>query len=188
MQGLTAGIVLGYHGCDEAVAEALLAGSPFELSDNDYDWLGCGAYFWEADPIRGRQWADVQKLRGKLEKPAVIGAIINLGLCLDLTQQKSLDVIRTAYGGLKRLVEKNGYELPANESEYKRQLDNMVFDYLYETMPEPKFQTVRGPFFEGTPLYPNGGIASQTHIQIAVRDLSCIKGVFRVPGDQLSLD
>ena len=185
MQGLTAGIVLGYHGCDDKVAESLLAGSPFELSINIYDWLGSGAYFWEADPIRGLQWAEVQKARGNLEKPAVIGAIINLGLCLDLTQQKSLDVIRKAYEGLKQLTEEEGEPLPVNENEYKRQLDNGVFNYLYETMPEPKFQTVRGPFFEGKPLYPNGAIASQTHIQISVRDLSCIKGVFRVPPDQL---
>ena len=52
-------------------------------------------------------------------------------------------------------------------------------------MAEPKFQTVRAAFHEGRELFPGSYIASHTHIQIAVRDLSCIKGVFRVPDDQL---
>lgn len=28
-----------------------------EPSDNPWDWLGKGIYFWEADPIRGYEWA-----------------------------------------------------------------------------------------------------------------------------------
>ncbi len=43
--------VLAYHGCDAAVAERLLRGEPFRKSENDYDWLGAGVYFWEyAEP------------------------------------------------------------------------------------------------------------------------------------------
>jgi hypothetical protein len=34
--------VIGYHGCDAAVAERLLAGAPFTLSANNFDWLGRG--------------------------------------------------------------------------------------------------------------------------------------------------
>ncbi len=40
-------VVLAYHGCDAAVAERLLAGEPFQNSENDHDWLGAGVYFWE---------------------------------------------------------------------------------------------------------------------------------------------
>jgi len=39
---LSTTFVLGYHGCDGDVAEKLIAGEPFEPSDNDYDWLGHG--------------------------------------------------------------------------------------------------------------------------------------------------
>ncbi len=35
---------------------------------------------------------------------------------------------------------------------------------------------------EGDPAYSGGGFAEKTHIQIAVCDASCIKGVFRVQG------
>lgn len=40
----------------------------------------------------------------------------------------------------------------------------------------PPYATVRGAFFEGTPLYPGAGFRAKTHVQICVRDLSCIKG------------
>ncbi len=81
-----AGLILGYHGCDAEVAETLLAGEPFEISRNAYDWLGFGAYFWEGDPERGLQWAHLMQQRGApITAPAVVGAVIDPGWCLDLT-------------------------------------------------------------------------------------------------------
>lgn len=45
--------VLGYHGCDRSVGEALLAGrKTFVGSKNEDDWLGHGVYFWENNPKR----------------------------------------------------------------------------------------------------------------------------------------
>jgi len=46
-------------------------------------------------------------------------------------------------------------------------------------------QTVRGVFTEGPPIYRKAGIREKTHVQIAVRDADCIKGVFRVPASYL---
>ena len=40
-------------------------------------------------------------------------------------------------------------------------------------------QTVRGAFLEGEPVFPGSGILRESHIQIAVRDPSCILGLFR---------
>jgi hypothetical protein len=37
------------------------------------------------------------------------------------------------------------------------------------------FQTVRGAFEEGRPLFPGSAIRTQSHIQIAVRDVQCIR-------------
>jgi len=40
------GWVLGYHGCDEELGEAVLRAEEVLLpSTNDYDWLGEGIYF-----------------------------------------------------------------------------------------------------------------------------------------------
>jgi hypothetical protein len=41
-----------------------------------------------------------------------------------------------------------------------------------------RFDSVRGLFREGDPIYPGSGFYERTHTQIAVRSLECIKGVF----------
>lgn len=41
-------LVVGFHGCDKSVVDAVIAGKTELLaSANDYDWLGNGIYFWE---------------------------------------------------------------------------------------------------------------------------------------------
>ena len=43
--------VFGFHGCESRVADAVLAGKAKLLaSENTYDWLGSGIYFWEHGP------------------------------------------------------------------------------------------------------------------------------------------
>ena len=49
MHRLSTSFVLGFHGCDEVVAEAVLAGKAFTPSQNRYDWLGSGMYSWETN-------------------------------------------------------------------------------------------------------------------------------------------
>ena len=46
-------------------------GANLNSSENDYDWLGSGIYFWEEGPKRALEWA--QRKFG-FEKAAVIGA------------------------------------------------------------------------------------------------------------------
>ncbi len=43
----------------------------------------------------------------------------------------------------------------------------------------PYYQTVRGVFVEGEAAYEGSGFQSKNHLQIAVRDPSCILGYFR---------
>ena len=78
------GPVLGYHGCDREVAEQVLSGqSDLRLSENSYDWLGSGIYFWVDSPQRALDWA-LEAWRGRrIEEPYIVGAHINLGLCLN---------------------------------------------------------------------------------------------------------
>ena len=72
--------VIGYHGCEAGVAQRLLAGARFRSSRNDFDWLGSGVYFWEYGPERALEFAATQlRRRGRRARPAVVGAIIQLG-------------------------------------------------------------------------------------------------------------
>jgi hypothetical protein len=80
-------IVVGYHGCDAAVVERVLAGKVrLSLSSNAYDWLGEGIYFWEHGPRRAYEWAIEQARLGaaKVKNPSLLAARIDLGVCLDL--------------------------------------------------------------------------------------------------------
>jgi hypothetical protein len=66
--------VLGYHGCDRDVDERLLRGTPFRPSDNEYDWLGPGIYFWETNPLRGLEFAieAAEREPTRIRKPFVV--------------------------------------------------------------------------------------------------------------------
>jgi hypothetical protein len=70
----------------------------------------------------------------------------------------------------------------------RRNLDCAVIRRLHSILKDqslPAVDTVRGVFTEGTPIYPDAGFDAKTHIQIAVRNLNSIKGVFRVSPEDL---
>ena len=192
MHRLSASFVLGYHGCDAAVAERLLKNQSFRPSQNNYDWLGEGVYFWEANPLRGLQFAhEASKRSGSsVRRPAVVGAVIDLGYCLDLTTSRGLQEVKTAYRRLRRVSDEAGIEMPQNRPDgLRHDLDSAVINYLHRLKAEegkPSFDTVKGLFIESPDLYPGSSFGSKNHIQIAVRNLDCIKGVFRVPKSHLA--
>lgn len=98
MHSLSASFVLGYHGCDRAIGESLLAGNLFRPSENDYDWLGSGIYFWESNPRRGLDWArELQRRRSDIAQPFVVGAILDLGFCLDLLSLNGIEAVQQVY-------------------------------------------------------------------------------------------
>lgn len=47
MYSTRSGLILGFHGCDSSLAQAVVAGNKdLRNSENNYDWLGHGVYFW----------------------------------------------------------------------------------------------------------------------------------------------
>ena len=192
MHRLSTSFVLGYHGCDEEVAERLLAGRAFVPSENDYDWLGHGIYFWEANPKRGLEFAYEASRRAgsRIRCPAVVGAIIDLGLCLDLTSSQGVHQVGRAYQFLSNTTNLNGDPLPQNSPDLlRRNLDCAVINFLHDTLKDDgaaPFDTVKGIFTEGAPLYPGSGFHAKTHVQVCVRTTACVRGVFRVPAWELA--
>ena len=99
--------VLGFHGCDQSVANRVVRGKcPLRPSKNDYDWLGHGIYFWENDPERALEYAKMlqehpRRGQGKISEPAVLGAVIDLGHCLNLMEAGALGSVRSTYDTLK---------------------------------------------------------------------------------------
>lgn len=182
------GPIAGYHGCDRIVAEQVLANKAhLKPSDNSYDWLGSGIYFWVDSPERGLAWAKDSK---KFKKPYVIGAFIIPGLCLNLTDYGVRDEIKFAHSFLVKYCEVGGVSLPQNDKQekgvfLKRELDCAVIETLHNSRAEfdlPPYDTVYGVFEEGGSLFDGSGFREKTHVQIAVRNTECILGYFRVPG------
>lgn len=205
-------LILGYHGCSKETAEGLLAGDAFQHSTNEYDWLGWGAYFWENNPRRAWQFSQQKVMWKDYEEPAIVGVIISLEDCLDLTTARSIEAVRDTYEAVKDLFKSIGEPLPKNQNPHHinsgdilfRSLDCYVINFLcclHDQEPlyfDQKFtgktldigkgagsvKTVRGVFWEGPPIYEGSGFREKTHTQVAVRDLSCIRGVFRVPSEE----
>ncbi|MDR0992271.1 MAG: hypothetical protein LBL87_05155 [Ruminococcus sp.] len=151
-------------------------------SKNAYDWLGNGIYFWEQNLERAWDWAKEHK-----KTPAVIGAVIDLGNCLNLCDKHCIDVLKNQYEYLKDVQEKFNVTLPKNVNVKNnsdlllRYLDCAVIETLHRFNShkgQPEYDSVRGVFLEGDPIYENSGFRSKTHIQICVRNPNCIKGMF----------
>lgn len=178
-------LTVAYHGCDRSVGEDAISGTHLLHSTNDYDWLGHGVYFWENDPVRAKEWAASQP---DVTDPFVVGAVIDLGRCLDLIEVDHLELLCDAYAGMREVFEAAGQDLPINEHGFKgdadlvkRHLDCAVINYLHEMREQEgadPFDTVRSPFAEGKPLYPGGKIMARTHVQICVCNRDNILGYF----------
>ncbi len=192
MHRLSSAFVLGFHGCDRTVGERLLRGEAFKPSNNRYDWLGPGIYFWENNPQRGLDFAhEASRRKGSIKDPFVIGAVIDLGACLDLTTAAGIEFVKIAYQNLQDDLTKSGTRLPKNTADkIRRNLDCAVIIRVHKILASAKYepiQTVKGVFTEGDEAYPGAGFQEKTHIQIAVCDPMCIKGVFRVTDRLLTL-
>jgi hypothetical protein len=186
-------IVVGYHGCDAAIAAKVLARTTrLNLSTNAYDWLGQGIYFWEHGPQRALEWAIEQaNLAGaKIKEPSVLGAKINLGECLDLLDTANTRLLGKEYLKFRRFVRQRGARMPHNRDapgtrrgdKVLRFRDCAVIDFTVASLAAlegVKYQTIRGIFAEGLPAFPGGKIALKSHIQIAVRDPACVLEFFR---------
>lgn len=182
--------VLGFHGCDKAVALKVLGDQKAHLdpSKNTWDWLGTGIYFWENDPARALQFAEdgaadkAHKVtKGTIKTPFVIGAIIDLGLCLNLFDQAALKEMKLAAKSFVDFSTQFETPMPTNKGN-GRFLDRAVFEHLHvvrEFVDDlPRYETVRAAFPEGNALYEGTEITEQNHIQIAVRDPGVIRGYF----------
>lgn len=144
-------LILAYHGCDKAVAdEVLIKGSSLKSSQKSYDWLGNGIYFWEHGPERALEWA-----------------------------QASKNVMR----GMGQEVPKNESLNPDDRDLLLRRLDcsvlNWALDSLDQNQGNSSYDSVRGLFQEDEPAFEGSAIKLKSHIQIAVRNPSCILGYFR---------
>lgn len=175
------GLLIGFHGCDESIRNEIINDKKsFKPSENKYDWLGSGMYFWENNQQRALDFAKEQikspdLYHSKIIKPAVLGAVIDLGFCLDLLDAEFLSLVKESYTTLKETFENVGIDMPANKKGRDtsdlliRDLDCAVIKNVHFLRSEndlKPFDSVRGVFVEGNHLYPNAGFNEKNHIRM----------------------
>ncbi|MGH7136837.1 MAG: hypothetical protein ACREHD_13945 [Pirellulales bacterium] len=131
--------------------------------------------------MRALRWA--HEKYGRRGRPAVVGAVIQLGRCFDLFNEAITVVLAKSYAELVADFSAMHRPLPRNTGrEYKlRKLDCLVVNDCLARLKADgiEYDTVRAAFWEGEPVYLGAGFARETHIQIAVRNPACILGVFQ---------
>jgi hypothetical protein len=173
------GLILGYHGTDLDTAEKVIHGKGLQqlwASEKDFDWLGRGIYFWENSQRRAEAWA----LERFPTTWTVIGAVIQLGVCLDLLDQKYCDLVDTAAKQMTEDYTLQGIDLPGNKGKAHR-YDCALLEYMKTGKPElfgGPYDSARAAFVEGKPIAGISAFHHQTHIQLAVYNPNCIKGYF----------
>jgi hypothetical protein len=97
--------------------------------------------------------------------------------------ESTTSLLRDGYGQLDERYSKLNEQLPINSGLQGklRRLDCLVINSSLGNLLANgiRYDTVRGAFLEGEPVYPGAGFSSETHIQVAVRNLACVIGVFR---------
>jgi hypothetical protein len=199
-------VVLAYHGCDLSVAEKLVSGSlDFRSSENPYDWLGDGVYFFEGDAHQAHEFATLAAIdfldsgntvvtKGKISCPAVIGVVLSLAQCLDLTRREHIQLLSSHYKDMSLIWKAEGKVPPENkkttlEADWThhgfaavrcldRELINTMCISLQSARPPADIQVVRAAFDSGAPAFDGSHLSSGTHIQLAVRNMRAICGVF----------
>ena len=107
-------LIFGYHGCERDVAEdVVMHRDVLRPSENRWDWLGTGTYYWEGAPERAR----------------LDCAVVNTSC--------------EYFAGIGRA-----------------------------------FDTVRGAFPEGDPVFTDSKILTMTHVQICVRNPEVVVAYF----------
>jgi hypothetical protein len=89
------------------------------------------------------------------------------------------------YESLVALTKSVGGKMPKNRTAPKDARDDKLLRFLdcavinhINSFAAPPFDTVKGLFIEGEPVFPGAEIYDRTHSEIAGRNPACIKALF----------
>lgn len=173
--------IIGYHGTSAEIAEKLVDGEAFAASSNDDDWFGNGIYFWEYAPKQAWWWASKFKRK---KRPAVAGAIIRLGRCLDLLDPVNVATLKRFHDDALQNWTAAKLPIPKNGNQHKK-LDCALFNLFYAES-VPAVETARAvyvPTESAKRAWKRSWIYEEAHIQICVRESQNILAVWRVRKD-----
>ena len=171
--------VYGYHGTSQTKAESILDRG-FRASDNDYDWLGTGIYFFQDAPLRAKQWAIEQHP----QNPAVICARIELDNCIDLFDVGWFPILKNVYDLFIEQYQTTSQPLPKQNPFRSKahRLDCAFFNFASKLISKQGqiVSSTRAVFVEGEQIFPDSAVFDLAHVQIAVKNSVSIKECYLI--------
>ena len=141
--------------------------------------------FWEQNPTRALEYS-IESASGnqfnkvRIKTLFVIGAIIELGNCLNLIEPQYLNILKEAHKGLEAIYKQSGKPIPTNKGN-NRALDCAVIKFVHQSRAidnKPRYDSIRGAFSEGEELSKGSNFSSRLHIQVGLLNKDLIKGYF----------
>jgi hypothetical protein len=178
----SAPVIRGYHGTSTTHAAVILHDG-FLPSDNDYDCLGDGVYFFEDGLAQAGAWAT----RAHPSEPAVVEADVRLEDCMDLKNSLGwVPLLAHVHDEVLRVSRQQGLPLPRQTGSTHR-LDRVVIEVTVAILKREgtPIRSVRAVFAEGAPAFPGSFLSEGFHVQVAVRDADLISNVSVVPASVL---
>ncbi len=162
---------IGFHGTYRAALPQVLA-RDIQPSDQHFEWLGTGFYLWQDSPWRARQWAEARYG----PDAAVVVARVDLDGCLDLVNPRWQVEVRDADFEFVLHCIANELPLPVNTDRGSHARDAATINWYCDRAASSgrAVRSVRAIFEEGEPIFEASKIRSQSHVQVAVRDLTAI--------------
>ena len=186
-------LTVGYHGTTRQIADEIVHGSkPFLKSNNEGDWLGYGAYFFEDGRKRALTWAK-NRYSTPLNEPAVVSVNIDLDGCLDLVDSKFCALLRNKYHdfldlerqlgsfddqaglivlGGKVFTTESSDTNPRTRPPIDNYRDRTFINWIVRILRKRgvTIRSVRGVFLSGSGIFETSHVFDWGHIQIAVLD------------------
>jgi len=163
--------VFAFHGTSKAAVPHLLARDT-RPCDQHFEWLGTGFYLWQDSSWRARQWAEIRFG----SDAAVVVARVDLDGCLDLLNPHWQAELRDADFEFVLHCIAQDEPIPVNTDRGNHARDAATINWYCEQAAAAghTIRSVRAIFEEGEPIFEASRIRSQSHVQIAVRDLTAI--------------
>jgi len=163
--------VIGFHGTSRAAVAHVLA-RDIRPSDQHFEWLGTGFYLWQDSPWRAREWAETRFGADA----AVVVARVELDGCLDLLDSRWQTKVADADFEFAVDCITTGVPIPVNTDRGNHARDAATINFYCDRVAADGglVRSVRAIFEEGEPIFEASKIRSQSHVQLAVRDLTAI--------------
>lgn len=176
--------ITGYHAGSRRILEDIVHRNlKMVWSTEDREWLGHGVYFW-ASYGHAERWVNIGYQQGwwGSDGPAILAADISLRNCLNLTDTSSTPYMDAAAQQVQAICYSLGVPVPQNERmidgvPVENKLDCAIINQVHQNQHlkgQPSFDTVIHAFSSGAQYLPGSTFRKEAHIQLAVRNHSCI--------------